>query len=243
MVTNPTRDVMGDSMTEPPSAVVSDADLVMELIGGSHDALAVLYDRHSSAVFAAAMRASRDHWIASEVVQETFLAFWDRAERFDPSKGSLAGWLATIARNRAIDHLRAAGRHQRAATFSSFGAEADDHTTVEWLTASGELVGSASPEPAPELALTSKETRAAIEDAMASLDPIERSVIELAYAGGLTQVEIASRLGWPLGTVKTRTRRALHHLRERLEASPAGVMPVAVPVAVPCSGVVGTPCV
>ena len=185
------------------------------------------------------MRATRDHWIASEVVQETFLAFWDRAERFDPSKGSLAGWLATIARNRAIDHLRAAGRHQRAATFSSFGAEADDHTTVEWLTASGELVGSASPEPAPELALTSKETRAAIEDAMASLDPIERSVIELAYAGGLTQVEIASRLGWPLGTVKTRTRRALHHLRDRLEASPAR----AVPVAVPCSGAVGTPCV
>ena len=239
MVTNPTRELIGDSMTEPPSAVLSDAELVTELIGGSHDALAVLYDRHSSAVFASAMRATRDHWIASEVVQETFLAFWDRAERFDPSKGSLAGWLATIARNRAIDHLRAAGRHQRAATFSSFGAEADDHTTVEWLTASGELVGSASPEPAPELALTSKETRAAIEDAMASLDPIERSVIELAYAGGLTQAEIASRLGWPLGTVKTRTRRALHHLRDRLEASPASV----VPVAVPCSGAVGTPCV
>ena len=238
MVTDPTHDVAGDSMTEAPSLVVSDADLVVELIGGSHDALAVLYDRHSSVVFAAAMRASRDHWIASEVVQETFLAFWDRAERFDPAKGSLAGWLATIARNRAIDHLRAAGRHQRAATFSSFGADADEQATVEWLTTSGELVGSASPEPPPELALTSKETRAAIQDAMASLDPTERSVIELAYAGGLTQVEIASHLGWPLGTVKTRTRRALLHLRDRLEASPAAVLPVALP----CSQGVGTPC-
>ncbi len=238
MVTNPTRELIGDSMTEPPSAVVSDADLVAELIGGSHDALAVLYDRHSSVVFAAAMRASRDHWIASEVVQETFLAFWDRAERFDPSRGSLAGWLATIARNRAIDHLRAAGRHQRAATFSSFAVDSDDHTTVEWLTASGELVGSAAPEPVPEVALTSKETRAAVQDAMASLDPTERSVIELAYAGGLTQVEIAARLGWPLGTVKTRTRRALRHLRDRLEASPASVLAVAVP----CSKGLGTPC-
>jgi RNA polymerase sigma-70 factor (ECF subfamily) len=238
MVTDPTRDVMGDSMGGAPGPVASDADLVTELIGGSHDALAALYDRHSGAVFAAAMRASRDHWIASEVVQETFLAFWDRAERFDPSKGSLAGWLSTIARNRAIDHLRAAGRHHRAATFSSFGAAADDHTTVEWLTASGELVGSASPEPVPELALTAKETRAAIQDAMATLDPVERSVIELAYAGGLTQVEIASQLGWPLGTVKTRTRRALQHLRDRLETPPVAVLPVAVP----CSSAVGASC-
>ena len=238
MVTNRTRELTGDSMTEPPSAVVPDADLVTELIGGSHDALAVLYDRHSSAVFGAAMRASRDHWIASEVVQETFLAFWDHAERFDPSRGSLAGWLATIARNRAIDHLRAAGRHQRAATFSSFVGDSDEHATVEWLTRAGELVGSAAPEPAPEVALTSKETRAAVQDAMASLDPTERSVIELAYAGGLTQVEIAARLGWPLGTVKTRTRRALHHLRDRLEASPTSVMAVAVP----CSKGLGTPC-
>ena len=120
MVTNPTRELIGDSMTEPPSAVVSEADLV----AGAHResarrARGPVRPAQQRRV-CAAMRASRDHWIASEVVQETFLAFWDRAERFDPSKGSLAGWLATIARNRAIDHLRAAGRHQRAATFSSF---------------------------------------------------------------------------------------------------------------------------
>jgi RNA polymerase sigma-70 factor (ECF subfamily) len=185
------------------------------------------------------MRVSRDHWIASEVVQETFLALWDRAERFDPSRGTLPGWLATIARNRAIDHLRATARHQRAAAFSSFaGAAEHEDWTGDWLTGSGALIGSAEPEPAPEAVVSGKETRAAVHDAVASLSPWERSVIELAYAGGLTQAEIATRLGWPIGTVKTRTRRALHHLRDRLEASPAA----AVARRAPCSSAVGTPC-
>ena len=230
---------MADSVTEPASPIGSDAALVLELIGGSHEALATLYDRHSATVFAAAMRASRDHWIASEVVQETFLALWDRAERFDPSRGSLSGWLATIARNRAIDRLRADARHQRATTFSSFaGAAGEDEWSGDWLTATGELIGSAEPEPAPEAALSGKETRAAVHDAVASLSPWERSVIELAYAGGLTQAEIATRLGWPIGTVKTRTRRALHHLRDRIEASPGGTLALATP----CSSGLGAPC-
>lgn len=164
------------------------------------------------------MRVGRDRWIAAEIVQETFLTLWNRAELFDPSRGALPTWLLAIARNRAVDHLRAAGRHERAATFSSFGrAEADDHSIVEWLTASGELIGVAGPEPGPEIALSNKETRASIEDALASLAPLERCVIALAYYAGLTQSEIAARLGWPIGTVKTRTRSALRHLRDRLE--------------------------
>jgi len=203
---------------------VSDARLVREMIEGSEEALAGLYDRHSNAIFAAAMRASRDRWIAAEVVQETFLALWNRAELFDPSRGALATWLVTIARNRAIDRLRAAGRHDRAATFSSFAnPESDDRSIVEWFTASGELVGAAGPEPVPEVALSNKETRASIEDALASLDPMERRVIVLAYDGGLSQSEIAASLGWPIGTVKTRTRRAMRHLRDRLERPGAGV--------------------
>jgi RNA polymerase sigma-70 factor (ECF subfamily) len=66
-------------------------------------------------------RTSRDRWVAAEVVQETFLALWNRAELFDPSRGSLRAWLMTIAHNRAVDHLRRASRHDRAAAFSSFG--------------------------------------------------------------------------------------------------------------------------
>ncbi len=201
-----------------------DARLVRELIGGSQDALAALYDRHGGAVFAAAMRVSGDPWIAGEVVQETFLALWDRAEQFDASRGTLPAWLARVARNRAIDRLRASVRHEAAASFSSFARpETDDQSVVEWLTTSGELIGVAGPEPAPEIALANKEARATIEDALGSLDPVERRVIVLAYDGGLSQSQIAASLGWPIGTVKTRTRRALRHLRDRLERSSSGV--------------------
>ena len=197
---------------------VSDEGLVREMIGGSEAALGSLYDRHVNAVFAAALRTCRDRGIAAEVVQEAFLALWNQAERFDPARGSLLSWLLTIARNRAIDRLRAAGRHDRAVAFSSFGqADQDDLSTAEWLTSSGELVGSARPEPTPEVALTSREDRSAIEAAVAALDPMERVVIALAYGSGLSQSEIADRLDWPIGTVKTRTRRALRRLRDRLE--------------------------
>ena len=195
-----------------------DASLIQRLIDGSEDALADLYDRHAQAVFAAAVRVTRDDGIAAEVVQDTFLAMWNRAELFDPSRGALRAWLLTIARNRSIDRLRAAMRHEPAASFSSFGhGEPDDRPTAEWLTSTGDLIGAAGPEPGPEMALSDKETRESIKDALASLPGLERRVIELAYDTGLSQSEIAAHLGWPVGTVKTRTRRALRHLRERLE--------------------------
>jgi RNA polymerase sigma-70 factor (ECF subfamily) len=206
-----------DQTTDLDTDPESDATLVRHLIEGSQEALAHLYDRHAQTVFAAAMRTSRDRWIAEEVVQETFLTLWNRAEQYDPSRGALRAWLLTIARNRAVDRLRAAGRHDRAATFSSFGnGEAEDQSIVEWLTASGELIFSAGPEPGPEMALSGEETRASIHDAIASLAPLERQVIVLAYDDGLSQSEIAAHLGWPVGTVKTRTRRALSRLREVL---------------------------
>jgi RNA polymerase sigma-70 factor (ECF subfamily) len=217
----------------------SDVALVGELIAGSHDALAALYDRHISTVHAVAMRATRDESLAGEVVQETFLALWDLAERFDPARGTLQAWLATIARNRAIDHLRAATR-RRAATFSSF-EHADDagDSFVERLASMGDVLAAASPEPAPDAALTARELRGALDDAIASLGAEERRVIRLAYDEGLTQAEIAVQLGWPLGTVKTRTRRALHRLRTRLEPpAPPPVPSRSAAAAMPCA----TPC-
>ena len=209
-----------------PAATVPDDDkeaaaeatLVKRLLDGSEDALARLYDRHGPAVFAEANRTSGDRWVAAEVVQETFLTLWNRAELFDASRGRLRAWLLTIAHNRAVDHLRRASRRDRAAVFSSFGAGGDaEASTVDWLAATGEPVAGAGEELGPEAWLSREETRESVADAVASLAPVERSVILLAYGGGLSQSEIATRLGWPIGTVKTRTRRALQQLRERIE--------------------------
>ena len=214
-----TQSVRGESLRDTiRDERVSDARLVQMLTEGSQDALAHLYDQHASAVFDEALRTSRDRWIAAEAVQETFLALWNRAALFDPSRGELRAWLVTIAHNRAIDRLRRAKRHDRATVFSAFGASGEvDASTIDWLAASGEPVAAAGPEPGPETWLSREETRASIADAVGSLSPFERSVIELAYDGGLSQSEIAVRLGWPIGTVKTRTRSALRHLRDLLE--------------------------
>ena len=218
--------------------VASDAALVAALLEGSEPALERLYDRHSDAVFASAMQTSRDEWLATEVVQETFLTLWDHADRFDPERGGLRSWLMTIARNRAIDRLRAAGRHDRAASFSAFARPVGEgHPIDEWLAGSGDLIAVGSAEPLPEVAVTDRETRASIDAAIAGLDPFEQSVIVLAYDKGLTQSEIATSLGWPIGTVKTRTRRALRHLRDEmtpLVAPAAAFVAPSVPCPAPC---------
>ena len=195
-----------------------DGCLLQELIGGSESAFAALYDRYSASIFATAQRASRDRSLAADIVRETFLTLWNRAESFDPSRGSLIAWLSTIARNRTVDHLRAAGRRPAPAPFSAFTwADGSDGSATDWLEVAGEFVGAATAEPEPEAAVVSSETRETIAMALATLGPQERQVILLAYQEGLTQSEIAARLGWPIGTVKTRTRRAQRQLRDVLD--------------------------
>lgn len=196
---------------------VDDAALVREVAAGSEAALAALYDRHAEAIFAAACRLTADRQVAEEVVQETFLALWNRAELYDRESGSLAAWLHTIARNRAVDRLRAAGRRPALVSFSSTGPDGEvDPGAVDRLVASGVVLGGAQLGPGPEGQLESLEVRTTIGTALAAMPEPERIVILLAYRDDLTQAEIAGRLGWPLGTVKTRTRRALHRLRDAL---------------------------
>lgn len=198
--------------------VDGDEELVSRVAQGSDLALASLYDRHASAVFRTALSVSRDRGVAEEVVQETFLTLWDRAERFDPARGSLSAWLSTIARNRAIDRHRANSRRLDAAPFSVLTADQPDPAaTVEWLVAAGRLVGAGAPEPEPDVAVTRSEAGVAVETALIDLTAPERQAILLAYRDGLTQSEISTHLGWPLGTVKTRSRRALRRLRVALE--------------------------
>lgn len=195
----------------------SDEELVRAVVDGSQPALAEIYDRHVDAVHATASRLTSDRQVAEEVVQETFLALWNRAELFDPHAGSLAAWLHTIARNRTVDRLRAAGRRPNLVPLSSAtGAEEQDAAALDRLVLSGTVLGGATVDLGPEGELAATELRQVLRDALADLPESERTAIVLAYREELTQTEIAERLGWPLGTVKTRTRRALLRLREAL---------------------------
>jgi RNA polymerase sigma-70 factor, ECF subfamily len=210
-----------------------DAALVRDVAAGSQDALALLYDRHAEAVYVAASRLTNDRQVAEEVVQETFLALWNRAELFDPNAGSLAAWLHTIARNRTIDRLRAMGRRPRLVPISSIRQEDEaDASALDRIANAGQVVGGADMGPGPEGALDALEVRLSIRGALDGMPEVERAVILLAYRDNLTQAEIAQRLGWPLGTVKTRTRRALLRLREAM-AGTAGQERAALLVAIP----------
>ncbi len=208
-------------MTENGSGPSDEADLVRQIASGSQDALAALYDRHADGVYAAASRLTTDRGLAEEVVQETFLALWNRAETFDPALGSLAAWLHTIARNRTVDRLRSAGRRPTlvpltvAASSGRAGGGGDepDAEALERVLAAGSVVAGGGAGPSPEMSVALGELRASLQEALATMPDVERTVIVMAYADDLSQSEIAERLGWPLGTVKTRTRRALAHLR------------------------------
>ena len=203
-------------MTEVRGAPSDDTPLVRELVRGSEAALSTLYDRYGDAIFASAYRLTADRGIAEEVVQETFLTLWNRAELFDPTAGSLPSWLHAIGRNRAVDRLRAAGRRPRLVALSSASPEESETQGLERAIAGGTVIAGSAQPAGPEEAADAAGLREAIRSAMTAMPDHERTVILLAYQEELSQTEIADRLDWPLGTVKTRTRRALLRLREAL---------------------------
>lgn len=238
-------------MGVPATTVVGragDDELVRQVIEGSEAALASLYDRHATTIFRLALRVNGDRTTAEEVVQETFLTLWDRAELFDETRGSFATWLATIARHRAVDRWRMAARRLNALPFSALtGDSPDDSPPIDLLVASGDAVAAGAPPPAPDAVVAAGESVVEIASALAVLAPEERQAILLAYRDGLSQSEIAAHLGWPLGTVKTRSRRALRRLRDAI-GTPQASIPVstdlAVRTALPAPGAVdrGTAC-
>lgn len=198
----------------------SDEELVAALVEGDEAALSELYDRHAESLFRAALLRLGDRGLAEEVLQDTYLALWNRAELFDGAQGSVIGWLSTIARNRAIDRLRSSARRPAPVALSSLaaaGAEAQaaDDARDAILAAATPVAGvTAAPDPEREVDVA--ELRREVDQALAGIPDQERQVLTLAYYDQLSQSEIAARLAWPLGTVKTRTRRALARLRETL---------------------------
>lgn len=194
-----------------------DAELMRMLVDGDEKALAALYDRFGATIYRAALLRLGDRQLAEEVLQDTYLALWNRAELFDPAQGSLVAWLATIARNRATDRLRSLGRRPSALPLSSVldAPDSERHSPDAVLHRAQPVTG-VTATPDPERTVDETWLRGEVESALAGIPPMEQQVIYLAYYEELTQTEIAARLQWPLGTVKTRTRRALRHLRQTL---------------------------
>ena len=171
----------------------SDEELLTRVGDGDREAFELLYRRYSRPVFGLALRRLGDRGRAEDAVQETFTSIWRSARSYDPARGRGAPWLYAVARNAISDRGRAK---------SEPPAEAPDQPS-----------GGVGPDDVAEQSWVSWRVHRALED----LTDHERSLIELAYWGGLSQSEIANMLGTPLGTVKTRTRAALARLADALE--------------------------
>jgi len=180
----------------------TDEALIARMERQDQEALSLLYDRYRSVIFSLALRILRDRAEAEEVLTDVFFQAWKSAGGFDSLRGSVAGWLVTLCRSRAIDRLRARGRRD-----ASLAALAADPSQTSTVGARG-----SSPEDAADLTHRSSQVVAAL----GVLTPEQRGALELAYYGGLSHSEIAEKLGEPLGTVKTRIRQGLLTLRESL---------------------------
>ena len=170
-------------------------------LAGDPDAVRLAWDAFGSLVHTYCARALRDRERAADCTQETFVGAWRSRQRFDPARGSLAGWLLGIARYRVLDVHRGAHRVP---------------TPVDEVPATD---GQRGVPDAPDLLAD----RLLVAHALESLPPAARQVVELAFYGDLTQVEIAERTGLPIGTVKSHMRRALLRLRADLEGGAADV--------------------
>jgi RNA polymerase sigma-70 factor (ECF subfamily) len=180
-----------------------DLGLLQRIATRDEAALAEFYDRHSRLAYSVIMRILRSQSDAEEVLQETFVRVWSRAETYDALRGTPGAWLTRIARNRAIDRLQA--RRVRA----TVAVEPAVH-------ASGQPIEPVTRE-TPETALEGDRTADAVRAALATLTPSQRELIEAAFFEGYTHSELATRFGVPLGTVKTRIRAGLAAMRDRLE--------------------------
>ena len=181
-----------------PTQPAPDSALIESMRTGDEAAFSALYDRYSAMLFGMLMRILRDPQAAEEVLQDLFLQLWRNAGQFDAALGSLPAWLMVIGRNRAISRLR--GRRDREVLEEEEGDFANTFASSQNI------------EDEALRAQLAHNLSAALEQLPAE----QRLAVELAYFEGMTQSEIASQTGIPLGTVKTRVRTAMQALRQIL---------------------------
>jgi RNA polymerase sigma-70 factor (ECF subfamily) len=176
-----------------------EAALLARIVDRDEAAVEALYARYGGPLYSLAYRVTGADGFAQDVVQEVFIAVWKDAARFDPTRGSVGPWLFSLARHKAIDLVRreANVRKRVADVDLELKEAAEDVDRDAWLNL----------------------RRDRVREAVGSLSETQRTALELAFFGGLTHVEVAERLGIPLGTAKTRIRSALLNLREALGAS------------------------
>jgi RNA polymerase sigma-70 factor (ECF subfamily) len=190
-------------MTAAMNTSVESSSLLPAVALGDSAAFEQLYDRHSSTLYALLLRILANPDDAQEVLQETFVKAWTNAKMFDSVRGSDVAWLISIARSRGIDRLRS--RKIRGDREDEAGRElSSSFGFVEKRTGSDDAIQS--------------EERTAVRGALAELPESQRIALALAYFEGLSQSEIAEKLGQPLGTIKTRMQLGMKKLRERLKA-------------------------
>ena len=173
-------------------------DLLARIARRERAAFEQLYDRYVNVLYATALKFVKEDADAQDVVQDVFIQMWDKAHLYDPAKGKPLTWALTLTRNRSIDRIRAIQRRTRLR--DEFQAE----TRVDESAGVKEALSD----------VNAGEKGQILRKAVAKLSVQQREVIELAYFRGLTQVEIADKLGEPLGTIKARARRGLMRLKE-----------------------------
>jgi RNA polymerase sigma-70 factor (ECF subfamily) len=186
-------------------AALRDEELMDRLAGHDLVAFEALYDRYGDLVYSVSLRIVGDTYVAEDVTQDVFLRVWRRPDHFDLSRGRFITWLLSVARNRSIDQRRSQSRRLR---HEALPASEEEEDTLP----------SEDTRDDPALATVLSEERAAVRRALEVLPPEQKLAIQLAYFGGMTQQEIANKLGQPLGTVKTRMRLGMQKMRSALEA-------------------------
>ncbi len=187
----------GDDSLEGAAPAERYAALLRQASLGDEGAFAQLYDAVSSRLYGLVVRVIRDPAQSEEVTQEALLEIWKTASRFDQDRGSALGWMMTIAHRKAVDRVRSAeASSRRDTTYHESTQDVDYDSTAE----------------AAQASLDAERVRRAL----ATLTDAQRGALELAYFGGYTHTEVASMLGLPLGTAKTRIRDGLIRLRDTL---------------------------